>query len=174
MAVAQTEYPSNWPKLLLGSSGTCLSLSGTYHYVGEADRADRNGVATIDRAAFNRMSVRGRPLSATFDHDVMTGALKIHIDGQDISPPDRADFSRKLACEDGWSVNLREVREPGGNATLGYVTYAQVRLLYTRAEDKSLIVHFTSEMEAQRSLLGSSTRQDVDAWYRFAVEAPNK
>lgn len=165
---AQSEYPASWPKLIFGADGKCLSLSGTYHYIGEADRAERGGSATIDRAAFNRMSVRGRARSATLEHDVMTGVLRVNIDGQNITPSERANFSRQLTCEGGWSVSLRENRN-FGNAETGHINYALTRLLYTLAEDNSLIVHFTSEVEG-RKFLGDPSRQSVDAWYRFQLE----
>lgn len=165
VASGQTPYPSAWPSARVGTSSACLSLSGKYQYRGDVDRSDRGGAATIDRAAFNRMSLRGSPESATLEHDPAQGILNIRIHGSNLSPSDRVQFSRTLKCENGWSVDFRETKN-AGNAS-EYINYAWTRIRYTRAEDNSLIVHFTSEVEGRQSL-GNPTKQAVDAWYRFA------
>src|SRR5258708_36191512 len=108
-AWGQTPYPSTWPKPTKESAAGCLSLSGKYQYRGDVARRDRQGLPTIDRAAFNRMSVRGYPRSATFEHDVKSGLVSVTIHGDNINPPERATLSRQLTCEQGWSVNLRQI-----------------------------------------------------------------
>jgi hypothetical protein len=142
-AWAQTAYPSDWPKPMTGTEGTCISLSGTYKYHGQADLPDRGGAATLDRAAFNRMSLRGNPLAATFKHDVKTGVVNVRIEGDNVAPLDRATFNRNLTCKDGWSINLRQIGNCDNLASPPF-DCRQVRLLYTKAEDESLIVHFTT------------------------------
>jgi hypothetical protein len=114
------------------------------------------------------MSVRGSPASAVFEHDVVKGVLSVRIDGVGVSPPDRVSFTRTVTCKDGWTVYFREGKDYG-NATSGHINYAWTRLSYSRAEDKSLIVHFISEVESQKGLSGPK-KQTVDAWYRFMEE----
>lgn len=168
-AWAQEAYPSGWPKPVTGTAGTCISLSGTYKYHGEADRTDRSGASTIDRAAFNRMSLRGNPLAATFEHEVKAGIVNVRIEGDNVAPLDRANFKRKLTCEAGWSVNLRQIGNCENLASAPF-DCRQVRLLYTRAEDESLIVHFTT-LAVTKELITSPTKFTVDAWYRFELGA---
>jgi len=168
-AWAQTAYPSGWPKPVTGTAGTCISLSGTYKYRGEVDRPDRNGASTIDRAAFNRMSLQGNPLAATFEHDLKAGIVNVRIQGDNVAPLDRATFNRKLACEDGWSINLRQIGNCDNLASAPF-DCRQVRILYTKAEDESLIVHFTT-LAVTRELLTNPTKLTVDAWYRFELGA---
>jgi hypothetical protein len=111
------------------------------------------------------MSVRGFPRSATFDHDIKSGVVSVTIHGENISPPERATFTRQLTCEQGWSVNLRQL---GYCAKLDEPPFdcRQVRLLYTRAEDRSLIVHFTT-LATDKKAFREPTKFVVDAWYRF-------
>jgi hypothetical protein len=168
-AIADTPYPGVWPKPSKDSSGGCMSLSGKYQYRGDVDRGDREGLPTIDRAAFNRMSIRGQPKAATFEHDIKSGVLTVQIEGDNIAPPERIKFTRELTCEGGWSVNLRQL----GNCThLDAAPFdcRQVRLLYTRAEDRSLIVHFTT-LAVSKKTFAEPTKFAVDAWYRFELEA---
>ena len=168
LSVAQVEpspipYPHSWPKLVQGNA--CQSLSGKYVYRGDVDRRDREGLPTIDRAAFNRMSIRGFPEAAIFDHDTKSGALSVRLEGRDLSPPDRIQFSRELTCEEGWSINLRQL---GNCKDLKSPPYdcRQVRIHYTKAEDGSLVVHFTT-LAVSKKLLAEPERFIVDAWYRF-------
>ncbi len=166
-ARSDTEYPSRWPKPIQGTSDGCVTLSGRYSYRGEPDRPDRGGAPTIDRAAFNRMSVRGYPQTATFEHEVKTGVLNVHIEGRDISPPDRASFSRQLKCEGGWWVYSLQFGDCQGAAVTPR-SCSRVRLLYTRTEDRSLIVHFTGSKDSESSV-GDVKKTSVDAWYRFGL-----
>jgi len=115
------------------------------------------------------MSVRGYPRSATFEHDIKSGLVSVTIHGDNISPPERATFTHQLTCEQGWSVNLRQL----GNCTkLTEPPFdcRQVRLLYTRGEDRSLIVHFTT-LAVDKKAFSEPTTFVVDAWYRFDTEA---
>lgn len=166
---AQTAFPRGWPKPVTGTTGACISLSGTYKYRGEVDRPDRGGTSTIDRAAFNRMSLQGNPLAATFEHDVKAGIVNVRIEGDDVAPLDRATFNRILTCEGGWSINLRRIGNCDNLASAPF-DCRQVRLLYTRAEDESLIVHFTT-LAVTKAPLTNPTKLTVDAWYRFELGA---
>ena len=165
----ESAYPSTWPKPMKDPTGRCVSLSGKYQYRGDVDRRDREGLPTIDRAAFNRMSVRGYPRSATFEHDVTGGLVSVTIHGDNINPSERATFTRTLMCEDGWSVNLRQIGNCA-NLTVPPFDCSRVRLLYTRGEDRSLIVHFTT-LAVSKKVFSEPTTSIVDAWYRFEMEA---
>jgi len=114
------------------------------------------------------MSVQGRPRAATFEHDIKSGVVAVQIVGDSIAPPERAKFTRELTCEGGWSVNLRQL---GNCANLDAAPFdcRQVRLLYTTAEDRSLIVHFTT-LAVSKKAFAEPTKFVVDAWYRFELE----
>jgi hypothetical protein len=163
-AWGETPYPAAWPRPLKGhAAGDCLSLSGKFRYHGDVDRADRAGPSTIDRAAFNRMSLQGSPQTAVFEHEPKTGVLRVQVEGVNVSPIERATFEEKLTCEDGWSVNTTRYGECDKAPPRSCIS---VRLYYTLAEDRSLIVRFTGSNETQ-PFFGGPKKTEVDAWYRF-------
>jgi hypothetical protein len=162
-AYADAQFPPGWPKPR-ASQGGCVSLSGTYDYYGEAGQ--RGGRPTFDRGAFNRMSMRGKPESAVVTHSPEAGTVTVAIQGENLAPADRAKFSRTLKCEEGWSVYSVEAKD-FGNANIGHVSYARTRIYFTKAEDDSLLVRQSHEMEMK----SNSEKRSGEAWYRFPVIA---
>jgi hypothetical protein len=171
-AYADADPPANWPKPRL-EGGACVSLSGAYQYHGEAGQIERGGRPTFDRGGFNRVPVRGRPESVTVRHSAEAGTVSVAIQGENLTPPERATFTRKLSCENGWSVYFFQFGE-GGNANVGRVNYAWTRIYFTKAEDGSLLVRQTHEIELA-STVGAPEKRKGESWYRFpaASEKPS-
>ena len=152
---AGVPYPDDWPKLAKSKTGVCSPISGRYEYYGEtAKRPTPFSTINIDNSGFNRMSIRGRPRTAVVAHAIESGEVVVTIDGDDLSPPERATFSRKTKCEDGWLSYVREA--PGSRAEQRYAV----------AEDGSLIVHSLG-MREHKPLFGQSDTLRGEWLYRF-------
>ena len=166
VANAEAPYPEGWPRLKVEVDGKCPLVSGRYEYRGEpGQRQNPFPNVNFDNSGFNRMSTRGRAVSAYVVHDKDAGLITVTIEGDDLSPADRVTFTRQVKCVNGRTTYAREARD-FGNATVGHVNYSITQDRYGMAEDGSFIVHRSSELEL-RKVFGEPEKRWGEWWYRF-------
>jgi hypothetical protein len=116
------------------------------------------------------MSMRGRPISASVAHNKDAGVLNVTIEGENLTPPDRVNFTREVKCVNGFSTSVHETRD-FGNASVGHVNYSITEDRYALAEDGSFIVYRSSQLELRNSF-GDPEKRWGEWWFRFKPQRP--
>lgn len=160
-ALAERDYPADWGGVYLGEGNQCLSVSGTYDYVGEVATAIPLMKPTLDANVFSKIPPRGEGSSIKIVHDPASGKLSATIFGEKLRGP--TSFTVKVGCKDGW-VTFSEERDTMIDGNQAHVKSVR---FFAQAGDGALIVSHIYRVESSYFFSMFKRDRQSESWYRF-------
>ena len=161
---AGENYPTAWARPQVSETKNCVSLTGSYQYIGEpANDSQKIKKPRFEAIIFGPRPIRGQVDVVNVNHKLRTEILEAHLIGQGLSPETQVSYSHPAKCIDGW-VTLTSAESGYSDGT--YVS-GESLIRIAKAQDGSLSIQANYHTESKYVLGIFAKERKGSAWYRF-------
>ena len=161
---AEANYPNAWARPQIPETKNCVSLTGSYRYIGEPANDDQNLTKPrFDALVFRRWPNRGQVDVVNVNHKLSQEILEAHLIGQGLSPETQVSYSHPAKCIDGW-VTISSTESGYSDGT--YVS-GESLIRIAKAQDGSLSIQANYHTKSKYVPSLFEKERKGSAWYRF-------